>query len=150
MAHNNIGVNDFDPSDVILYVFCFILPPFSVLIRKGWKSGEFWASILLTAFFHLPGLLYSMYIVYITSPVTGDDAGRGQYADIEQGAGYADVAPAHVSNPPLFSPAPQQGSNPASSLNHYDEGTSRSDIPPAYASDGVAHDDHKGDNKIQR
>lgn len=64
-----------DPTDLLLYILAFFVPPFPVLIRKGVKSTEFWASVLLSIMFHLPGLLLALYVIYDTSVITGSEAG---------------------------------------------------------------------------
>ncbi|KAH3666660.1 hypothetical protein WICMUC_005477 [Wickerhamomyces mucosus] len=68
--------NNFDTTDVILYIIAFVFPPFPVLIRSGFCSADFLLNLLLTAMFGLPGTIHALYIVYITSPVTGNPERR--------------------------------------------------------------------------
>ncbi|KAH3666275.1 hypothetical protein OGAPHI_004464 [Ogataea philodendri] len=64
-----------DPADVLLYCLAFIFPPLPVFFRKGFFSYELLIAMLLTILAHFPGLLYSVYIIYDTSLITGSDRG---------------------------------------------------------------------------
>lgn len=74
----------FDTSDVILYVLAFFLPPFPILIRVGFCTNQFLLNILLTMLFGVPGTLHALYIVYITSPITGSPERRVRNYDYER------------------------------------------------------------------
>lgn len=74
----------FDTSDVILYVLAFFFPPFPVLIRVGFCTNQFLLNVLLTMLFGIPGTLHSLYIVYVTSPITGSPERRVRNADYER------------------------------------------------------------------
>ncbi|ODV93520.1 hypothetical protein PACTADRAFT_52092 [Pachysolen tannophilus NRRL Y-2460] len=83
-----------DPSDLILYFLGFFLPFFPVLIRKGLFSKEFLIGFLLSIFFHIPGLLYSFYIIYDTSYITGSIDGvnsRYHWSHYRPGNEYDDL-----------------------------------------------------------
>ncbi|ODQ79887.1 hypothetical protein BABINDRAFT_161560 [Babjeviella inositovora NRRL Y-12698] len=77
----------FTASDIILYIVAMtgFFSPIPVAIRKGFFSLGFLKSVLLTFLFVAPGMFYSMFIVYSTSPVTGDNALRARYQDLEEG-----------------------------------------------------------------
>lgn len=114
----------FDTSDVILYVLAFFLPPFPVLIRVGFCTNQFLLNVLLTMLFGIPGTLHSLYIVYVTSPITGSPERRVRNLDYErvidseahapdqdnyqQGQGFqqTDGAVASSSEQPEYSVAP--------------------------------------------
>lgn len=65
------GSHPIDASDVVLYFFAFFFPPFSVYIRRGLCTNDFFLNLLLTAMFGVPGTIHAIYIVYVTSPITG-------------------------------------------------------------------------------
>lgn len=48
--------------DLILLVLSFFLPPLGVFFKAGLHS-EFWISILLTILGHIPGVLYSWWVI---------------------------------------------------------------------------------------
>lgn len=73
-----------DPEDVFLYLIAFFFPPLPVAIRSGFWTKQLLLNVLLTMMFGLPGTLHSIYIIYITSPVTGDQARRVAYPDYER------------------------------------------------------------------
>ncbi|ONH65028.1 Plasma membrane proteolipid 31 [Cyberlindnera fabianii] len=64
-AHN------IDPADVFLYILAFFFPPLPVALRQGFWTNQLLLNVLLTMLFGLPGTLHAIYIVYITSPITG-------------------------------------------------------------------------------
>ncbi len=48
---------------VIALILCFLIPPLGVYIYEGAITSNFWISLLLTLFFFLPGVIYSLLVV---------------------------------------------------------------------------------------
>ena len=47
---------------LLLVIITILLPPLGVFMERG-VGREFWISLVLTLFFFVPGLLYSLYVV---------------------------------------------------------------------------------------
>ena len=50
-------------SGILLLIATIILPPLGVALHQGLTS-KFWISLVLTLLFFLPGLVYSLYVIY--------------------------------------------------------------------------------------
>jgi uncharacterized membrane protein YqaE (UPF0057 family) len=53
------GVNQ-----LLLVIITIILPPVGVLIHEGHLNSKFWISLLLTLLFYVPGLIYSLLVIF--------------------------------------------------------------------------------------
>jgi uncharacterized membrane protein YqaE (UPF0057 family) len=121
-----------DAEDIFLYVIAFFFPPLPVFIRSGFWTNQFLLNVLLTMMFGLPGTLHSIYIVYITSPITGNQGRRVAHSDYERLA-ESDQPALQVSSQDTYNtPGPS--------------GDLSSDQPPPYST-GDIHE--ATDNKVQ-
>ena len=50
-------------SGILLLIATVLLPPLGVALHQGLTS-KFWISLVLTLLFFLPGLVYSLYVIY--------------------------------------------------------------------------------------
>ena len=55
--------NEADSDLVFLIILCVLLPFIAVLLKEGRATSRFWISLLLTALFWLPGVIYSLLVV---------------------------------------------------------------------------------------
>ena len=52
-----------DTNGILLLIATVLLPPLGVALNKG-LSQSFWISLVLTLLFYIPGLIYSLYVIY--------------------------------------------------------------------------------------
>ncbi|VEU23143.1 DEKNAAC104156 [Brettanomyces naardenensis] len=115
----------FTSSDMVLVLAAFLFPPLEVYLQKGF-SKELLISFILTAMAHVPGLIYSLYLIYDSG---SESAGYLSVAtDVE--AGYDD------STAPL-SPKPA-----GEVLGSSEGNVGSSTMPPTY-------EEATGDFKVQ-
>lgn len=55
--------SEVDTDLAFLIVLCVLLPFIAVLVKEGRASSRFWISLLLTALFWLPGVIYSLLVI---------------------------------------------------------------------------------------
>lgn len=146
-----------DPTDLLLYILAFFVPPFPVLIRKGVKSTEFWASVVLSIMFHLPGLLLALYVIYDTSVITGSESGlqsrfaRDNYQQIDDEAIESEnnnentITNNNPNNDSIISPIPQHQTK-----FNYEEIYANSPIQNSKPSSSSGLDQKEGSNKFQK
>lgn len=137
----------FDTSDVILYVLAFFLPPFPILIRVGFCTNQFLLNVLLTLLFGLPGTLHALYIIYITSPITGSPDRRVINGDYERVIENDGTTPNNDNYPQAV--FDQQADNaqeiPSSSSIHQPV-----NAPPPPYEDSKDFNKDSTDNKVQK
>lgn len=158
MSPSPRNVNNMDVGDIILYVLAFLVPPFPVLIRKGLKTQEFFISLFLTFFFHLPGLLYALYIVWVTLPVTGEPRAHEAYQDLENQRHYQPLvlggeSQLHADTPEVQQPVPRHAlaSAPKSPFSEpVADDSAADDLPPAYDQSSAQPSTDAKDAKVQR
>lgn len=158
MSPSPRNVNNMDVGDIILYVLAFLVPPFPVLIRKGLKTQEFFIALFLTFFFHLPGLLYALYIVWVTLPVTGEPRAHEAYQDLESQRHHQPLilsgdSQLRADTPEVQQPTPCHAlaSAPKSPFSEPAAGTSApEDLPPAYDQSTAQPSTDAKDAKVQR
>ncbi len=56
------GASNVDP--VLLVIVTILLPPLGVYLYEGEINNRFWISLLLTLLFYLPGLIYSLLVIF--------------------------------------------------------------------------------------
>ncbi|SMN21391.1 similar to Saccharomyces cerevisiae YDR525W-A SNA2 Protein of unknown function, has similarity to Pmp3p, which is involved in cation transport [Maudiozyma saulgeensis] len=49
--------------DWILVFIAVFVPPVAVLLKRGFKSKDFWINVLLAIFGFFPGLIHALYII---------------------------------------------------------------------------------------
>ncbi|KAH3685907.1 hypothetical protein WICPIJ_003096 [Wickerhamomyces pijperi] len=135
------GTHQIDPSDVVLYFLAFFFPPLSVYLRTGLCTKDFLLNILLTSMFGVPGTIHAIYIVYITSPVTGTSERRINRQQFDYERIVENNGPRQGNS---YAPEDQhlQQQNMGSSSDHFAQ-------PPPYeeATSGVIK--NPTDNKVQ-
>jgi uncharacterized membrane protein YqaE (UPF0057 family) len=109
--------------DIFLYFIAIFLPPIPVFIRTGFWTKEFRLNVLLTLMCGLPGSVHSIYIVYITSPITGHQGRRVPHSDNERLAENNNPAPQVPSQDTYNVPGPSSGFS--------------SDQPPPYSTSDI-------------
>ncbi|CDK26554.1 unnamed protein product [Kuraishia capsulata CBS 1993] len=141
-------------TDVLLYVIAFFVPPFPVLVRKGFWTSEFLLCLILSLIFHLPGIAYSCYIVFDTSVLTGSPQGiASRFRHINQG--YQNLDAENGNQVPesleytnyetrIVSPSPHVVSPLFPEIEEQVDAE-----PPSYESSTLAAARHFGDNKVQ-
>lgn len=55
-------VNNIDP--VVLVIVTILIPPLGVYLHQGEINSKFWISLVLTLLFYLPGLVYSLLVIF--------------------------------------------------------------------------------------
>lgn len=53
-----------DTGLALLVVLAVLLPPVAVLLKEGKINSRFWISLLLTLFFWLPGVIYTILVIF--------------------------------------------------------------------------------------
>lgn len=51
-------------STVVLAIVTFFIPPLGVFLHQGAINSKFWISLVLTLLFYVPGLIYSMLVIF--------------------------------------------------------------------------------------
>ena len=51
-------------NQLLLVIITILLPPVGVLIHEGTVNSKFWISLLLTLLFYVPGLIYSLLVIF--------------------------------------------------------------------------------------
>lgn len=51
-------------SGVLLVIITILLPPLGVFLHQGEINSKFWISLLLTLLFYVPGLIYSLLVIF--------------------------------------------------------------------------------------
>ncbi|EMR02785.1 hypothetical protein ADICEAN_02060 [Cesiribacter andamanensis AMV16] len=51
-------------SGVLLVIITILLPPLGVFLHQGEINAKFWISLLLTLLFYVPGLIYSLLVIF--------------------------------------------------------------------------------------
>ena len=49
---------------VLLVIITVLLPPLGVYLHQGEINSKFWISLLLTLLFYIPGLIYSLIVIF--------------------------------------------------------------------------------------
>jgi len=52
-----------DDRTVLLVILCIILPPLAVYLHQNAINNKFWISVLLSLFFWIPGVIFSLLVV---------------------------------------------------------------------------------------
>ncbi len=55
---------DSDINKLLLVIITILLPPVGVLLYEGRLNSKFWISLLLTLLFYIPGLIYSLIVIF--------------------------------------------------------------------------------------
>ena len=53
---------DSSTNKLLLIILAVLLPPVAILAHEGLTS-RFWISLVLTIFFFIPGLIYTLYVI---------------------------------------------------------------------------------------
>jgi len=48
----------------LLLILAILLPPLSVFLKEGRINSRFWVSLLLTLLLWLPGVIYSIFVIF--------------------------------------------------------------------------------------
>ncbi|QPG74199.1 hypothetical protein FOA43_001523 [Brettanomyces nanus] len=136
----------FTSSDMVLVLAAFFFPPLSVYLQKGW-SKEFLVSFILTALAQIPGLIYSLYLIWDS---------RHPDVDYHPVANDVEASQTPPSTPHDSSdPAPFKSSKPAYSDKGGPSSTGSSNtpayLPPSYdEATKNAELPQTGDFKVQK
>uniref|UniRef100_UPI0006850D23 YqaE/Pmp3 family membrane protein n=1 Tax=Cesiribacter andamanensis TaxID=649507 RepID=UPI0006850D23 len=49
---------------MLLVIITILLPPLGVFLHQGEINAKFWISLLLTLLFYVPGLIYSLLVIF--------------------------------------------------------------------------------------
>ncbi|SSD58765.1 uncharacterized protein SCODWIG_00526 [Saccharomycodes ludwigii] len=79
-------------NDILLILVSLVLPFYAVIVRCGFWSKDFLINILLTLMYGLPGLVHSIYIIYITSTERNTDEYLNIQDELESGNTRSDAA----------------------------------------------------------
>ena len=60
---NHMSTSSTGVSGILLLIATILLPPLGVALHQG-VTTKFWISLVLTLLFFIPGLIYSLYVIY--------------------------------------------------------------------------------------